>query len=117
MLLTEYLDSFASPGGSTLSNTWLCNEEDATSVVLVKVKPLTILNISTDTMLPAYTHWYTCCPVSASTAPISHALLLPWGPQVIFGGKQEKHQELVNCQENANFPEELPREKKLKRGT
>lgn len=64
-------------GDWTLCNTWLCSEEDAISVVLVKVRPLVIANTSTDTMLPAYTHWYTRGPVSASTVPTSHVLALP----------------------------------------
>lgn len=73
------------PGGGTLSNTLSCSEEDAISVVLVKVKPLAMPKNNTDPMLAAYTHWYKRCPVSARTSPTSHTVLLPCGPQVTLG--------------------------------
>jgi hypothetical protein len=73
-----------------------CSEEDAISAVLVKVKPLMVPNTTTDAMLAAYTHWYMCCTVSARTSPTSHVVLLPWGPQIIFGMKQQMDQELAS---------------------
>lgn len=60
-------------------------------MVLVKAKPLTMPNASTDTMLPTYTHTYTPAPMSASTSPISQGPSPLCGPQVILGEKQEKH--------------------------
>lgn len=51
MLWTEQPGGPAARWGPTLLNTLLWSEEDAISVVLVKVKPLMMPNASTDTML------------------------------------------------------------------
>lgn len=104
------------PGlGPTLLNTLSCSEEDAISVVFVKMKPLMMPNTSMDTMLATYTHWYMCCPTSSSIPPISQKVWLPCGPQVIFGVRQDKSQELVKCEEKGTFQRELERGTQLMR--